>query len=126
MDVQEQIAYWLGGSQEDIEAAAVLIEKRKIRQGLFFAHLAVEKVLKASVTKAAAAIPPRMHDLLRLADLAGMALSPERREFLARLQRYCLEGRYPDLPLAAPSLEEGQAELTKAQETRSWLASQLT
>lgn len=35
MDVEEQIAYWLGGSQEDIEAAGVLIEKRKIRQGLF-------------------------------------------------------------------------------------------
>ena len=126
MDVQEQITYWLGGSQEDIEAAAVLIEKRKIRQGLFFAHLAVEKALKAGVTRATAALPPRTHDLLRLADLAGIAVPPQRREFLARLQRYCLEGRYPDLPLAAPSWEEAQAELTEAQETRSWLANQLT
>ena len=126
MEVEEQIAYWLGGSQEDIEAAGVLIEQRKIRQGLFFAHLAVEKVLKASVTKATAAIPPRTHDLLRLADLAGVALPPERREFLARLQRYCLEGRYPDLPSAVPTWEESKAELTEAQETRSWLASQLT
>jgi HEPN domain-containing protein len=126
MDVQHQIEYWLAGSQEDIEAAAVLMEKRKTRQGLFFAHLAVEKVLKAHVTKATAAVPPRTHDLLRLADLAGVALPQQRREFLARLQRYCLEGRYPDLPLAEPTWEEAQAGLTEAQETRSWLANQLT
>ena len=99
--------------------------KRKVRQGLFFAHLAVEKVLKGLVTKATAAIPPRTHDLLRLADMAGIALPQRRRDFLARLQRYCLEGRYPDLPLAVPDWEEGQAELTEAKETRSWLANQL-
>jgi len=35
MDVQRQVQYWLNGSQDDIEAAAVLLEKRKIRQSLF-------------------------------------------------------------------------------------------
>lgn len=125
MDVQRQIEYWLNGSQEDIEAAAVLMEKRKIRQGLFFAHLAVEKLLKAHVTKATDAVPPRIHDLLRLADLAGIALPPQRRAFLARLQRYCLEGRYPDFHPAATNCEEAQIELNEAQETRSWLANQL-
>jgi HEPN domain-containing protein len=126
MDVQQQIEYWLNGSQEDIEAAMVLLEKRKVRQGLFFAHLAVEKALKAHVSKATGVIPPRTHDLLRLAELAGIALSAPRRTFLARLQRYCLEGRYPDLPTETPEWEKTRDELDEAQETRSWLANLLT
>jgi HEPN domain-containing protein len=125
MDAQRQVDYWLNGSREDIEAAVVLLEKRKIRQCLFFAHLAVEKALKAHVSKVSGDIPPRTHDLLRLADLAGMSLSAMRRTFLSRLQRYCMEGRYPDLPSGTPSREEAQAELTETQETISWLASLL-
>jgi HEPN domain-containing protein len=126
MDVRRQIEYWLNGSQEDIEAATVLMEKGKTRQGLFFAHLAVEKALKAHVTKATSDVPPRTHDLLRLSDLAGVALTQQQRTFLARLQRYCLEGRYPDLQPAAPGGEQSRADLDEARETRSWLASQLT
>ena len=97
MDVQQHVEYWLTGSQDDIEAAAVLLEKRKIGQSLFFAHLAIEKVLKAHVSKVTETIPPRTHDLLRLARLAGLSVPESRSVFLARLQRYCLEGRYPDV-----------------------------
>ena len=125
MDVQRQIEYWLTGSQDDIEAAVVLLEKGKVRQSLFFAHLAVEKALKAYVSKATDAVPPRTHDLLRLAELAGISLAVPRRTFMARLQRYCLEGRYPDLPPETPAWDEARSELDEAQETRSWLVKQL-
>ena len=126
MDIRRQIEYWLDGSQDDIEAAAVLLEKRKIRQSLFFAHLAVEKSLKAHVSKVTETLPPRTHDLLRLAELAGILLEPPRRTFLARLQRFCMEGRYPDFPIETPELDEARAELDMARETRSWLVKQLT
>ena len=125
MDVRRQVEYWLNGSQDDIEAAAVLLEKRKIRQSLFFAHLSVEKALKAHVSKATDAVPPRTHDLLRLAELAEITLPTPRRMFLARLQRYCMEGRYPDLPPETPEWDEACSELKEAQETRSWLVKQL-
>ena len=125
MDVRRQVEYWLNGSQDDIEAPAVLLEKRKIRQSLFFAHLAVEKALKAHVSKATDAVPPRTHDLLRLAELAGISIPAPRRVFLARLQRYCMEGRYPDLPPETPEWDEARTELDEAQETRSWLVRQL-
>ncbi len=125
MDVRRQVEYWLNGSQDDIEAAAVLLEKRKIRQSLFFAHLAVEKALKAHVSNATDAVPPRTHDLLRLAELAGISLPAPRRVFLARLQRYCMEGRYPDLPPETPEWDGARTELDAAQETRSWLVKQL-
>jgi HEPN domain-containing protein len=126
MDIQRQIDYWLSGSQDDIEAAAVLLEKHKVSQCLFFAHLAVEKALKAQVSKTTGAVPPRTHDLLRLAELAGISLEPPRRTFLARLQRYCLEGRYPDLSPETLASGEARSELDEAGETRSWLIEQLT
>lgn len=78
------------------------------------------------MTQVTAAIPPRTHDLLRLAALAGLSFSVQQREFLARLQQYCLEGRYPDLPLALPDGEEAAAQLDEAREIKAWLASQLT
>jgi HEPN domain-containing protein len=126
MDEGRHVDYWLNGSLDDIEAAAVLLEKRKIRQSLFFAHLAVEKALKAHVSKAIKTLPPRTHDLLRLAELAGLALPTSRCVFLARLQRYCMEGRYPDSQPELPAWEEARAELNEAQETRTWLVRQLT
>ena len=125
MDVQQHTEYWLNGSQDDIEAAVVLMEKRKARQSLFFAHLSVEKALKAHVSKTTQAVPPRTHDLLRLAELAGISLPGPRRSFLARLQRYCMEGRYPDLPTETPEWDEARTELDEARETRTWLVKQL-
>jgi HEPN domain-containing protein len=126
MDVPRQIAYWRDGSEDDIEAAEALLEKGKFRHALFFAHLTIEKVLKAHVTRATSDVPPRTHDLLRLADLARLVLANEQRTFLARLQRYCLEGRYPDLSPAVPPADEARAEVEQAKEIRRWFASQLS
>jgi HEPN domain-containing protein len=41
---------------------------------LFFAHLALEKLLKAHVCRATRDLAPRVHALLRLAERAGLML----------------------------------------------------
>jgi len=96
------------------------------RHALFFAHLSLEKILKALVTRATANVPPRSHDLLRLAELAGLALTAQQRGFLARFQQHCLAGRYPDLQHDRPPPAEVAAELNAAREVREWLQRQLT
>ncbi|MHC4503881.1 MAG: HEPN domain-containing protein [Planctomycetota bacterium] len=125
MDIQKQISYWLGGAEEDIAAADSLLEKKHPRHALFFAHLAVEKILKAHVVKVTDDVPPHIHDLLRLAEIAELSVPGERREFLAYLQRYCLEGRYPGSWPAAPSPEEGQSGVREAREVLKWLGNLL-
>jgi len=45
-------------------------EKNRIRHGLFLANLALEKALKALVCKATRDLAPRIHNLVRLAELA--------------------------------------------------------
>ncbi len=42
IDIQKQIDYWRNGAVEDYDVAKSLIDQRKIRHGLFFAHLALE------------------------------------------------------------------------------------
>jgi len=50
-DVEKQIAYWRGGAEEDMAVARELIAGKRVRHGLFFAHLALEKALKAIVCR---------------------------------------------------------------------------
>ena len=62
MNIAKQIEHWRTGSDEDWEVAVLLLEKEKIPQGLFFLHLAMEKILKAHVWRTTQDHPPKIHD----------------------------------------------------------------
>jgi len=63
--------------------------------------------------------------LLRLAERIDLSLTGEQIIFLARFDRYQVEGRYPNpLPLE-PDVSIAEAELRKAQEVFEWLIQQL-
>lgn len=47
INIEKQIAHWRNGAEEDWSVAQELIERGRVRHGLFFAHLALEKMLKA-------------------------------------------------------------------------------
>lgn len=125
MDVQKQIEFWKASAEEDFAAAESLLEKGHFRHCLFFAHLAVEKMLKAHVTRQTSDIPPRIHNLVRLAESAELRLSPEQARFLRGFDVYQLEGRYPDSAQVLLDLETAQAKLTLAEEMLKWLKAQL-
>jgi HEPN domain-containing protein len=125
MVVQKQIEYWRKSSQEDIKVAELLFQNEWFRHALFFAHLAVEKVLKAHVTKQTCRIPPKIHNLSRLAELAQLSLTPEQQVFLRDLGVYQIEGRYPDL---LPEVVDGataRKDITRVKELLEWLTRQL-
>jgi HEPN domain-containing protein len=125
IDIEKQIRYWQTGASEDWQVAEELVELGRTRHGLFFAHLALEKVLKAAVCRFTDDLPPRIHALLRLADRANLELPEEQRTFLARFDRYQVEGRYPELWPAAPDIETARAELEHGREVFEWLSRQL-
>ena len=54
-----------------------------------------------------------------------LALSEEQRVFLARFDRYQIEGRYPTLLPPAPDIETARQELEQAKEVFEWLSHQL-
>ncbi len=76
IDIDKQIAYWRDSADEDFAVARELVRRTRIRHGLFFAHLALEKALKAHVCRVTQDIAPRVHNLVRLAELAELDLQP--------------------------------------------------
>lgn len=125
MDVPKQIDYWRTGGQEDMEVAEILCENGRFRHALFLAHLAIEKALKAHVTQQTREVPPKIHNLLRLAELAGLTLPVDRVEFLNTFDAYQLEGRYPDMVPARLDQKKAAWNLMKARENFKWLIAQL-
>jgi HEPN domain-containing protein len=125
VDPEKQINHWRSGAEEDWAAAEDLIRLERVRHGLFFAHLALEKALKAHICRTTRDLPPRIHQLLRLADRAELPLSDEQRMFLARFDRHHLEGRYPESLLMTLSVDAARQELQTAGEVFQWLIQRL-
>lgn len=113
---EKQMAFWRQGAAEDWEVAGALVARGNPRHGLFFAHLALEKALKALVCARTEDLAPRSHNLLRLAELAEVQLSPEHVDTLAEMNVFSLEGRYPDALTVAPSVDEARQVLSRAAE----------
>jgi HEPN domain-containing protein len=125
VDIQKQIAYWRSGAVEDWEVGASLVNAGRPRHGLYFAHLAIEKALKAHVCRSTQDMAPRLHSLLRLVERTDLEATGQQREFLARFDRYQVEGRYHDPILAPVTMEAAKKELGEAKEIFEWLIRQL-
>ncbi len=125
MDVEKQVDYWRSGSKEDVGAAEALVSKSYLRHGLFFAHLAIEKILKAHVVRATGKAPPYIHNLIRLAEIADLALDPERLDLLRRFNLYQLAGRYPDHGAVQLDTETANERLAQGKEVVEWLTAKL-
>jgi HEPN domain-containing protein len=70
--------YWLASADDDWTAAGHLCEKGDYPHALFFAHLTVEKVLKAVWAVRVGGVPPHTHRLTLLAEKTQIELTPER------------------------------------------------
>lgn len=91
---QETIQFWRESAQRDRETAQSLFQLKRHDWSLFIFHLALEKMFKALVVKKGTT-PPPTHDLERLAELADLTLSDERRDWLNEITGYNIEARYP-------------------------------
>lgn len=125
IDINQQVAYWKSSADEDRLVAEKLIQQGYIRHGLFFTHLALEKILKAIVCVRTGDIAPRLHNLVRLAEIARLVPSQDHLDVLADMNAYSLEGRYPDISTSAPNFEEARRICKSANEVFEWLSAQL-
>lgn len=124
-DIEKQVNYWRTTAATDLACAEVLIGAGGRLQGLFFAHLALEKLLKAHITRATHEVPPRLHSLTRLAALSGLALSEEQLTQLDALNRYCIAGRYPDDMDEEVTHTDALTRFKSARELYTWLNARL-
>lgn len=122
--MQKTIDYWLEEAEEALKVAEHLFEKKDFSYSLFFGHLAVEKFIKAIHVQKRNEHAPQIHNLVRLAEQAGIVLSTEQKETLIIITAFNLESRYPDEKRSFRikcTKQYTQVELTKIREVIKWL-----
>ncbi len=66
-------------------------------EALFWMHLTLEKIIKAHWVKDNVSdIPPKIHNLRKLAEQTTLSLTPVQFAFIDRMNSLQMEGRYPD------------------------------
>ena len=108
--------------------AETLYKNGKYDWCLFAGHLVIEKVLKAFYVRDIEELPPRIHNLLRLAERTNLILSDEQKLLLGEINRFNIEARYPDYKQEFYRLctrEFAEEYHTKIKELYEWLLLQI-
>ena len=102
MNKQEHVSYWIATSDHDLETAEALFNSGRYDACLFFGHLMLEKILKALWVRVREEgfIPPKTHNLLKIAVEANIPMDDKQRGLLVRVEDFNLETRYPDYRLS--------------------------
>ena len=93
-----KVRYWTSLAEYDADTAAAMLRTGRYLYVGFMCHQGVEKMLKAAwQTLHADRVPPRIHNLERLASEAGLldALPKQHRRLLIELEPLNIEARYP-------------------------------
>ena len=116
INIDTQIKHWVEGSREEWEVACELIANGRTRHGLFGAHLALEKILKAHVCRHTGDLAPRIHNLARLVELAALDIDQETKNFLFEMNKFNLVGRYPEHQAPIPDLPSAKTIMCRVEE----------
>jgi HEPN domain-containing protein len=94
---EQHIEFWKRQADDDWAAVDALFAIERYSQALFWAHLVLEKYSKAIwIRDNATNIPPKTHNLNHLLSQTTLALTDEQMEFLLEVNRFQIEGRYPE------------------------------
>jgi len=129
MTQEEHIAYWIQSAEHDLMAAESLFKSGKYDWCLFIGHLVLEKTLKAIFVQANEnKVPPKIHNLVKLAELSSIQLTDEQKLFLDEVNDFNLETRYPDYKLEfyhRCTKEFALNYFSKIKENFTWLKSRI-
>lgn len=97
MNAAEHVAYWQTLAESDLEVARRFLQRgENLHYCLFFGHMSLEKLLKGLIVARTQEMPPKIHDLIKLAEKANLNLDEQRKEKLDTFNDFNLETRYPD------------------------------
>ena len=117
---------WMEQARYDLETARAMLASGRYLYVLFCCQQSVEKALKALIIGRSGELPPRIHNLPRLAQAAEIDMEAARMDFLAQLSAYYVQTRYPE-ELTSPdtSVTRGIAveALQETEEIQKWLFS---
>ena len=121
VDTDAQVAHWRDAANIDWDVAGELLQTGRRRHALFFMHLALEKALRAHVCRTTRDVAPRLHNLVRLAELAGIELTTSAVDVLAEMNEFALAARSPDVTGPVPAEDEARGYQSRADAVLQWL-----
>ena len=119
---------WAEQARYDLETARAMLQSERYLYVLFCCQQAVEKMLKAVIAQRTGQCPPRLHNLLRLAENAGVELDQSHTVLMEDLTRYYIQSRYPEeVPALSRGLDQqrGEQVLKQTEDVLQWLSSML-
>jgi HEPN domain-containing protein len=127
MTEKELLKKWMDFAQRDLDAAKVLLQKKKYKLMVAF-HLqqAVEKTLKAYIIFKLHNQPPYIHNLDKLARETHLTdeMSLENRELLTILEPFYIVARYPSYKQELEkelSIDSLKLRLNQCEKLKKWL-----
>ena len=130
--MNEKVEYWIKLADYDIETARAMLNSTRFLYVGFMCHQTIEKALKAVISRdcAEGEIPPKIHDLSKLAVKANIfdIMTEEQQDFIEDLNPLNIESRYPEYKdeIAAGLTKENCGELiVKTEELLCWIKEQL-
>jgi len=129
--VTQQVEYWLDLAEYDMETARAMLISRRLLYVAFMCHQAIEKALKGVYTARCQAIPPKMHVLVKLAQLSGLweEISEDQQHWMIAVQPMNIESRYPAEKaklLASLTVSECEQMIVEAAEILQWIKLKLS
>jgi HEPN domain-containing protein len=118
---------WLALADYDLETARLMLASGRYLYVIFLCHLALEKSLKAHVSEATKAFPPKTHDLIALIKFSGLSLPQDDLEFVGKVNAVSIPTRYPDdlqRTIRAYPEPVARAYLEKTEAVIQWLGDQ--
>lgn len=94
MEKQDLIQYWIKSADKDYRSMNRMFKSREYMWALFVGHLVIEKLLKACYVKYVDDNVPRIHNLLRLAELCAFDLSEKQKDMLVTITSFNINARY--------------------------------
>jgi HEPN domain-containing protein len=98
MTSAEKVKYWIEISDDDLKASATMLAGGHYLYVGFMCHQCIEKIFKAAYEYRINDTPPFIHDLVQIADKAGISeiLTKEQTDLLEQLNPLNIRARYPD------------------------------
>ena len=128
MNVEKQIQFWIISAAHDLPVAESLFEQRHYSWCLFIGHLLLEKLLKAFYVRDNMQMPPRTHDLVKLANAITLKFDDAQLQFLSKVNDFNIEARYPDDKLVFYKIctrEFAESNLHAIKEMYKWLKQEM-
>jgi HEPN domain-containing protein len=129
--MNDKAKYWLELCDDDLMTAKWLLQGGRLLHMGFFCNMIVEKALKAVIAEQTDEIPPKIHDLPKLADKGGIyhILSDEQLRLIDELEPLNIDVLYlgyRERMVAALTGEKSKQLLSETEAFLWWIKNKLT